>query len=197
MGKTTVAGLFRRYGIPVFDADRCVHELYEGPVAKRLAEIFPGSIREGRIDRTALGALVLSDRKSMARLEAVIHPLVIAERIDFLRRMRAYGTRLVVLDIPLLFETAGERGIDAIIVVTANATEQRRRVLARPGMNEDKLGSILDRQLPDREKRKRAQFIVQTRTTLESTERQIRRIISSVAAFERINIDKIKSGNSA
>ena len=135
-------------------------------------------MKAGEIDRKALGLLVLNDQKEMGRLEALIHPLVTSKRSEFLRRTQMRGERLVVLDIPLLFEGKGLDEVDATIVVTANSEEQRRRVLARPGMNEDKFAALLQRQITDQEKRRRAHFIVQTRKSMASTERQIRRIIA-------------------
>ena len=162
MGKTTTAGLFRRFGISVFDADRCVHDLYDGPIAAIISEMFPGSVSDGRVDRKALGALVLGIDRSMARLEAVVHPMVMAKRTELSNDKRgAEPDWLFWISLSYSKPEASTR-CDAIIVVTASLAEQRRRVLARPGMNEHKLAAILDRQIPDREKRKQAHFIVQT-----------------------------------
>jgi dephospho-CoA kinase len=183
MGKTTTAQFFRRLGVSVFDADRCVHELYQGPVAEIISKSFPGAVRDGVVDRKALGALVLNDPKSMSHLEAIIHPMVKSKRIEFLRRMQTRGERLIVLDIPLLFEGGGLEEVDAILVVTAHKDEQRRRVLARPDMNQAKFSAIIEKQLPDNEKKMRAHFIVQTNKSLLSTERQIKRLISAICYF--------------
>ena len=185
MGKSTAAELFSQSGVAVFDADRSVHDIYNGPVTRVLSEMYPGAVKEGRVDRKALGALVLGNQESMARLEAIVHPLVEARRTGFIHDMRGKGDRMIVLDIPLLFEAGGVKEVDGIVVVTAGVAEQRRRVLARPGMSEDKFVAILDRQIPDREKRARAHFVVQTRTSLESTKRQIGRIISTISGFDR------------
>jgi dephospho-CoA kinase len=139
MGKSTAAGIFRRLGSAVFDADRCVHDLYQGPVADLLDSAFPGVKKQGRVDRNALATQILGDPAAMARLESLVHPLVLEKRLDFLSRARAKGARLVVLDLPLLFETGSENDVDAIVAVSASAPVQRARVLARPGMSDDKL----------------------------------------------------------
>ena len=155
MGKTTAARIFRQLGVPVFDADRCVHDLYEGAAVEPLASFFPTAILGGRVNRDELGALVLADAEGMSKLESVVHPLVHAQRLKFLDSMRSNGQPLIVVDVPLLFETGGSADVDAIVVVSAPAFDQRERVLARPGMNEAKFDAILERQLPDAEKRRR------------------------------------------
>ena len=180
MGKSATAGIFRRLGVPVFDSDRCVHDLYEGPVADVLDAAFPGVKKQGRVDRNALAARILSDSAAMARLESLIHPLVVEKRREFLARMRGRGAWLVVLDIPLLFETGSEREVDAVVVVSAPAPVQRARVLDRPGMSEDKLSAILARQVPDATKRRCSHFIVQTDRGLLAAERQIRSILAAL-----------------
>jgi dephospho-CoA kinase len=180
MGKTTAARIFRQLGVPVFDADRCVHDLYEGEAVEPLARIFPTAIKEGRINRNELGVLVLADAKGMSKLEDVVHPLVQAQQTKFLDMMRTNGRTLAVLDVPLLFEKGGSADVDGIVVVSARECEQRERVLTRPGMDEAKLAAILKRQLPDDEKRKRAHFIVQTSGSMASTKRQIMIIIASI-----------------
>jgi dephospho-CoA kinase len=180
MGKTTAARILRQLGVPVFDADRCVHRLYDGAAVEPLARIFPTAIRGGQIDRTELGVLVLNDAEGMAKLESVVHPLVLARRLEFLDRMRSKGRRLIVLDVPLLFETGRNVDVDAIVVVSARACDQRERVLSRPGMDEEKLSAILKRQLPDVEKRRKAHFIVQTNRSMASTRRQLITIMASV-----------------
>jgi dephospho-CoA kinase len=180
MGKTTAARIFRQLGVPVFDADRCVHHLYEGTAVEPLARIFPTAIKEGRINRNELGVLALADAEGMSKLEAVVHPLVQAQRTIFLDKMRTNGRTLAVVDVPLLFETGGSADVDGIVVVSARECEQRERVLSRPGMDEVKLAAILKRQLPDVEKRRRAHYIVQTSGSMASTKRQIVIIIASV-----------------
>jgi dephospho-CoA kinase len=180
MGKTTAARILRQLGVPVFDADRCVHHLYEGAAVAPLARIFPTAIRRGQINRMELGALVLNDAEGMAKLESVVHPLVLAQRLEFLGRMRSKGRRLIVMDVPLLFETGGNADVDAIVVVSARACDQRERVLSRPGMDEEKFSAILQRQLPDAEKRRRAHFVVQTSRGMASTRRQLMTIMASV-----------------
>jgi dephospho-CoA kinase len=184
MGKSTAAGVFRRLGAAVFDADRCVHDLYEGSAADQLEAAFPGVKKQGRIDRNALGAQILGDPTAMARLESLIHPLVLEKRRAFLSRMRRLGARLVVLDVPLLFETGSENDVDAIVVVSASAPVQRARVLARPGMTDDKMAAILARQIPDAEKRRFSHFIVQSDQGLISAERQIKSILSALSPCE-------------
>jgi dephospho-CoA kinase len=184
MGKTTAAGMFRSFGIPVFDADRCVHDLYAGAAVEPVGVIFPTAIRDARIDRKVLASLVLNDPKAMARLEEVIHPLVAARRQTFLNEMRSSGRRLVVLDIPLLFEIGSSVEVDVIVVVSALLDDQRKRVLARVDMDEVKLAAILKRQVPDVEKCRQAHFIVQTSRSLTSVRRQISTVISSLIAIE-------------
>jgi dephospho-CoA kinase len=180
MGKSTAAGIFRRLGAPVFDADRCVHDLYEGPVADLLDSAFPGVKKQGRVDRNALAARILDDPAAMARLESLIHPLVVEKRREFLALMRGRGARLVVLDLPLLFETGSEKDVDAIVAVSAPASVQRARVLARPGMSDDKLAAILARQVPDAAKRRFSHFIVETDRGLIPAERQIKSILAAL-----------------
>jgi dephospho-CoA kinase len=187
MGKSTTAAIFRRLGVAVFDADRCVHDLYAGPAVVALESIFPGIKKNGRVDRDALAAKILVDANALARLEAFIHPLVVEKRLEFISRMRGLGARMVVLDVPLLFETGGEKDVDAIVVVSASAAAQRARVLARPGMSEEKLALILDRQIEDRQKRKFSHFIVRTDNGLESAQRQIKAIISALNHCEYKN----------
>lgn len=182
MGKTTAARIFRQLGVPVFDADRCVHDLYEGAAVEPLGRLFPTAIRGERINRNELGALVLTDAEGMSKLESVVHPLVLVQRLKFLDKMRSNGRPLVVLDVPLLFETGGSADVDAVVVVSAGARDQRERVLSRPGMDEDKFAAILKRQLPDAEKRRRAHFIVETSRDMASTRRQLMTIIASATS---------------
>jgi len=182
MGKSTTAGLFRALGVPVHDADAAVHALYRGAAAPLVEAAFPGTVREGVVDRRALGARVLGDPAALARLEAIVHPLVRAEEEAFLARAAAAGARLAVLDIPLLLESGGERRCDAVAVVTAPPDVQRARVLARPGMSEEALAAILARQVPDAEKRKKAHFLVDTSRGVPAAARQVRDIVCALAA---------------
>ena len=162
MGKSTTAGLFRELGVPVHDADAAVHALYGEEGVAPVEAAFPGVTQGGRVDRTLLGARVLGDDAEMKRLEAIVHPLVRAREIAFLQRAAASGADVAVLDIPLLYETGAEGRVDAVLVVTAPESVQRARVLARPGMTEDKFAAILSRQLPDSEKRRRADHVIDT-----------------------------------
>jgi dephospho-CoA kinase len=164
MGKSTAAAMFRCLGIPVHDADAAVHRLLDrGGAAVPLVEAaFPGAIENGAVNRAALGARVFNDKAALKRLEAILHPLVRRESARFLARQRARGQDLVVLDIPLLFETGGERRCDVVVVVSAPPFVQRARVLRRPGMTEARFAQVLKQQMPDREKRRRADFVVET-----------------------------------
>jgi len=164
MGKSTTADLFRRLGVPVYDADRAVHGLSEkgGRAVAAIAAAFPGAVVDGAVDRKRLGAMVFNDKKALARLEAILHPLVQAERRIFLRRARAARKPLVVLDIPLLLETGGEAEVDFLAVVSCPGFLQEARALARPGMNPAKLAAIRAHQMPDGEKRRRADLVIAT-----------------------------------
>lgn len=180
MGKSEAASMFRRLGVPVFDADAAVHRLMArgGAAVAAIDAAFPGAVRDGAVDRPALGAQVFDKPASLRRLEAIVHPLVRAERAKFLARARARRVPLVVLDIPLLFETGGEEHCDAVMVVTAPAAVQRARVLARANMTAEKFAAILDQQTPDREKRRRADFVVPTGLGKRVTLNAIRRIVT-------------------
>jgi dephospho-CoA kinase len=181
MGKSTTAGLFAGLGIPVHDADAAVHALYRGAAAPLIEAAFPGTVRDGTVDRKALGARVLGDPEALGRLEAIVHPLVRGARDAFLARAAAARAPLAVLDIPLLLETGGDAGCDAVLVVTAPAEVQRARVLARPGMSEAALDAILSRQMPDAEKRKKAHFLVDTGRGVPAAARQVRDIVRALA----------------
>lgn len=185
MGKSTTADFFRAAGVPVHDADATVHALYRGAAVAPVEAAFPGVTRDGAIDRTALAARVLGDEAAVKRLEAIVHPLVRAAEVAFLERARAEGRRVVVLDIPLLFETRAEGRVDAIVVVTAPAEVQRARVLARPGMSEAKFEQIRARQVADAEKRRRAHFLVDTSRGLEPARASVAAILRAVAAMNR------------
>jgi dephospho-CoA kinase len=181
MGKSATAAIFRRFGVPVYDADAAVHRLYAGAAAERIEANFPGTTRSGAVDRAKLGAAVLGCPERLAKLESIIHPLVRAEEAAFLRRAEASAAPLAVLDIPLLLETGGAARCDAVLVVTAPPEIQRERVLARPAMTLAKLDAILAKQLPDAEKRGQAHFVVDSSRGLHSAERQVRSILASLA----------------
>ena len=182
MGKSTTAKMFAAEGIPVHDSDAAVHALYAGRAAPLIETAFPGTVNNGKVDRALLSPQVLGKPDAMKRLEAIVHPLVREEEQLFLDRARAEHRRIVILDIPLLFETGGEDRVDAIVVVTADADIQRRRVLGRPGMTEDRFEAILSRQMPDTEKRRRAHFLVDTGLGMDPARRQVRAILKAMAA---------------
>ena len=178
MGKSTVAAMFADEDVPVFDADAVVHRLQgpEGALVARIEAHFPGTTNAKGVDRTSLAEAVLGDDAKLRQLEALVHPAVARERESFLQRHA--DSPLVLLDVPLLFEKGGWETVDHIAVVSAPAAVQRARVLARPGMTEDKFGKILARQMPDAEKRKRADFVIPTGGTLAETRQAVRRIIA-------------------
>ena len=185
MGKSTVARMFERLGIPVFDADAEVRRL-QGPggaLVERIAERFPGTVSGGLLDRDRLAELVLDDREALADLERIVHPAVRDARQAFIDRYR--DAPALLFEIPLLFETGGEKEFDKVVVVSAPPEVQRSRVLARAGMTEEKLDSILARQTPDEEKRRRADFVVDTGTDLSTTESQVREIIACLGLAPR------------
>ena len=178
MGKSTVAAMFAEAGIPTFDADAVVRDL-QGPGGRLVPLIearFPGTTRDGAVDREALSATVLSDRDELAALEAIVHPAVHHERTRFI--VDHGDAPALLFDIPLLFETGGDEAFDKVIVVSATRELQRERVLSRPGMSEGKLAQILSRQIPDEEKRQRADFLVDTSGTMDQTRAQVRNILS-------------------
>ena len=177
MGKSTTAQMFRDQGVPVHDSDEAVHRLYAGAAAPLIEEAFPGTVAEGVVDRAELGRRVISDAAALKRLEAIVHPLVRADADAFLARGKAAGAPLVVLDIPLLFETKGEGRVDRIAVVTAPPEVQRERVLARPGMTAEKFEAILAKQVPDAEKRRRADFVIDTGHGMEAARQAVAGII--------------------
>ena len=181
MGKSTTAKFFAEEGVPVHDADAVVHRLYEGEAVAAIEAAFPGSTRDGKVDRAKLGERVLGDPAALKRLEAIVHPLVAAARERFLAEAARSGAKVAVLDIPLLYETGGEARCDAVVVVTAPAEMQRARVFERPGMSEEKLAALTAKQLPDAEKRARADFIVDSGQGFEAARRQVREILAQVA----------------
>ena len=183
MGKSTTARLFAEEGVAVHDADATVHRLYSGEAAALVEKAFPGTAPNGVVDRTELGKRVLGQPEALARLEAIVHPLVRAAEKDFLERARAGGASVVVLDIPLLFETGRDGDVDLIAVASAGADEQRRRVMERPGMTEERFSAILARQTPDAEKRARADLVIDTSRGIEDARAQVR------AALKRLRVD--------
>jgi len=180
MGKSTTAKMFAEEGVPVHDSDEAVHRLYAGPAMPLVEAAFPGVTVDGKIDRTILGAKVLGNPAAMKTLEGIIHPLVRADANEFLRRNRDAGAQLAVLDIPLLFETGGRDRVDKVVVVTAPADVQRERVLARPGMTVEKFEAILARQVPDVEKRRQADYIVDTGQGMDPARGAVREIVAAL-----------------
>lgn len=185
MGKSTTAQFFRDAGVPVHDADAVVHRLYEGEAVAPIEAAFPGTAVDGRIDRGRLAARVLDDPQALKRLEAIVHPLVREAETAFLREAERRGEKVVVLDIPLLLETGGDRRVDAIVVVSAPGELQRARVLERPGMTPEKLDTLLARQMADAEKRQRADFVVDTSQGFAPARAQVRAILDAVARMPR------------
>jgi len=185
MGKSTTAGFFAEQGVPVHDADSVVHRLYEGDAVPIVEAAFPGTTADGKIDRVKLGSRVMGDLAALRQLEAIVHPMVQDAERRFLAEAEAKGAPVVVLDIPLLFETGGERRVDAVVVVTAPAEVQRARAMTRSGMTEQRLAAMLSRQMPDSEKRLRADFLVDTSRGLEDARAQVRSILDKVATMPK------------
>ena len=185
MGKSATANLFRARGVPVHDSDASVHGLYAGRAAPLIEAAFPGTVCEGVVDRAALGKAVLGDRVALKRLEAIVHPLVAQERDAFLHQSAKDNQPVVVLDIPLLFEIGGTAMVDAVVVVTAPESVQKSRVLARPGMTPETFAAIVAKQIPDREKRARAHFIIDTSKGFEAADRQVDSILRAAAYLEK------------
>jgi dephospho-CoA kinase len=180
MGKSTTAKLFAEAGAPVYDADAAVHKIYEGEAAPAIESAFPGTTADGRVDRAKLSAKVVHDPAAIKRLEQIVHPMLGASRQKFLDDAEQSGAPVVVMDIPLLFETGGEKRVDAVVVVTTSPENQRERILARGTMSNEALDAILARQLPDAEKRKRADFVVDTSHGLDPVRERIRDILVEV-----------------
>ncbi|MGC8534422.1 MAG: dephospho-CoA kinase [Rhizomicrobium sp.] len=180
MGKSETAKMFRKLGVPVYDSDAAVHRLYDkgGSAVAPIAQAFPGTVREERVDRTALSKAVADRADGFAVLERIVHPLVAADEAAFMAQHK--DAPMVVLDVPLLFEAGGHGRVDVIVVVSAPAEMQRARVLARPGMTPEKLDLILSRQLDDAEKKKRADFVVDTSVGLDHAFAQVRSILDQV-----------------
>jgi dephospho-CoA kinase len=188
MGKSTTAKLFAEAGVPVYDADATVHELYEGEAVTAIEAAFPGTTANGKVDRARLSARVVQDRAAIRRLEQIVHPMLGTSRQKFFADAQASGAPVVVVDVPLLFETGGEKRVDAVVVVTASPELQRQRVLARGTMDDETFNSILARQMPDEEKRKRADFVVDTSHGLEPVRARIKDILAEVAKMPRRRI---------
>jgi len=185
MGKSTTAKLFAEAGVPVYDADATVHKIYEGEAAPAIEAAFPGTTVDGKVDRAQLSAKVVHDPSAIKRLEEIVHPMLRAYHQKFLDDAQRSGAPVAVVDVPLLFETGGEKRVDAVVVVTTSPELQRQRILARDDMTDEKLDAILARQMPDAEKRKRADFIVDTSHGLKPVRAQIRDILDQVVKMPR------------
>ena len=183
MGKSETAKMFARLGVPVYDADAAVHALYErgGAAVARIAEVFPSSVKNGRVDRGELARQLGAATSAFARLEAIVHPLAADAEHSFVEEAKAKGAELVVLDIPLLFETGTQARVDAVVVVSAPQGVQHARVLAREGMTQERLDGILARQMPDAEKRAQADFVVETDKGLDHAFEQVKRIVAELS----------------
>lgn len=181
MGKSTTAKLFEEAGVPVYDADAAVHKIYEGEAAPAIEAAFPGTTADGKVDRNKLSAKVVHDPAAMKRLEQIVHPMLGASRQKFLHDAERSGAPVAVMDVPLLFETGGEKRVDAVVVVTTTPEIQHQRILERDNMTGEKLEALLARQLPDAEKRKRADFVVDTSHGLDPVRVRIRDILDQAA----------------
>ncbi len=186
MGKSTVAQMFARLGVPVLDSDQVVHQLYKkgGRAVADVAAAFPASHIEGAIDRKLLGKIVLADKKSLEKLESIVHPMVREIQNEFINRAAGKKHNLVILEIPLLFEVGADKWLDNTIVVSAGSKLQRARVMARPGMNREKLDAILARQIPDAEKRRRADYIIDTSKDLDTTLGEVKQLLKKLVSKE-------------
>jgi dephospho-CoA kinase len=185
MGKSTTAKLFEEAGVPVYDADASVHKLYEGEAAPAIEAAFPGTTADGKVDRKKLSARVVQDPAAIKQLEQIVHPMLGASRQKFFDDAERAGAPVAVVDVPLLFETGGEKRVDAVVVVTTSPENQRERILARGTMTNEALDAILARQLPDAEKRKRADFVVDTSHGLDPVRAQIRDILAEVVKMPK------------
>ena len=183
MGKSTTAGYFREAGVPVHDSDAVVHRLYEGEAVAPVEAAFPGVTVNGKIDRGKLAGKLVGRPEAIKQLEAIVHPLVRAVSDRFINENEARGARVIVLDVPLLFETGGESRVDAVVVVSAPADVQRARVLKRPGMTAEKLDALLARQMSDADKRARAHFVVDSSRSFDSARAQVHGILRAVASL--------------
>jgi len=188
MGKSTTAKLFAELGVPVYDADAIVHQLYDGEAVAAIEAAFPGTTADGKVNRTKLSARVVHDPAAIQRLEEVVRPMLGSSRQKFFADAEASGAPVVVVDVPLLFETGGEKRVDAVVVVTTSPELQRQRVLARGMMDDDKFNAILSRQMPDAEKRKRADFVVDTSYGPQPVRAQIKDILAEVVKMPQRRI---------
>ena len=184
MGKSTTAKFFAEEGVPVHDADAAVHRLYAGEAALLIEAAFPGTVQAGKVDREKLGKVVLGDSSALKKLEQIVHPLVRADEQRFLAEAERSGAKVAVLDIPLLFETGGDKRCDAVVVVSAPAEVQRKRAFERPGMSEEKFQALLAKQTPDAEKRARADFVVDSGHGFDAAREQVRDILGRVATMQ-------------
>jgi dephospho-CoA kinase len=185
MGKSTTARLFAEEGVPVHDADAAVHALYEGKAVPLIEAAFPGTTENGKVDRQKLGAVVVGNQEALKRLEAIVHPLVAQARDHFLAKAHLDGEAIAVLDIPLLFEVGADKLVDAVVVVSAAPHIQRQRVMERPGMTAEKFEALLVKQMPDAEKRRRADFMVDSSHGIEPARLQVREILKKVATMPK------------
>jgi len=185
MGKSTTTKFFAEAGVPVHDADAVVHRLYEAEAVPLIETAFPGTTAGGKVDRDKLAQRVLNDTAAIEKLEAIVHPLVRSSEKRFLADAERNGAAVAVLDIPLLFETGGEKRCDAVVVVSSPAAVQRARVLARPGMTEQKFAAILAKQMADAEKRTRADFVVDTSKGFDAARAQVRDILARIATMPK------------
>lgn len=192
MGKSTAARFLAELGVPVLDADAVVHKLYEGEAVAAIEAAFPGSTTNGRVDRIKLGNQVIGNAGAMKQLEAVVHPLYREVERRFLQEARAKGAKVAVLDVPLLYETGGDKRVDAVVVVSAPEHIQRARLIERPGMTLDKLDALLAKQLPDADKRARADFVVDTSGDFDDTRAQLRLILDKIATLPRRQEERVE-----
>jgi dephospho-CoA kinase len=183
MGKSTTARFFAEEGVPVLDADAVVHALYDGEAVAAIEAAFPGTSKDGRVDREELSRWVVGDPAALKRLESIVHPLVRGAQARFLADAERSGAPVAVLDVPLLFETGGDQRVDAVVVVSAPADVQRARTLDRAGMTAEKFDALMQKQMPDAEKRRRADFIVDTSQSFDSARAQVRAILAAVRAI--------------
>lgn len=190
MGKSTVATLFQEGGLPIISADQIVHDLYEkAAVADEIEALFNGSTANGRVDRAALMQRLDGKSENFKKLEALIHPLVRAEEWAFIKAQKQSGAPLIIIEIPLLFETGAEQLMDKVVLASASAADQKNRALARPGMTEEKLAIILAKQMPDAEKRQKADIIINTSLPLEETAREVKAAITTLTAMAKATAD--------
>jgi dephospho-CoA kinase len=189
MGKSRTASFFAEEGIPVHDADAAVHALYAGEAAPLIESAFPGTTSDGKVDRSKLAAQVVGNAAALARLEAIVHPLVAKVRDIFIAQAQSRNAPVILLDVPLLFETGGERHCDAVVVVSAPPDIQRRRAFERPGMTEEKFAALVGKQVPDAQKRRRADFIVDSSQSFDHARAQVRDILRAIAKMRESRDD--------